>query len=268
MDLQLDGKRALITGSSSGIGEAIAKGLATEGVRVVVHGRREPEVRRVVAEIVANDGVAEASIGDLGTDAGAENVARAARAAFGGIDILVNNAGSFPLRGWWDTSPAQWIELFNSNLVSMVRMIRLLVPAMKLQKWGRVIQISSAAGSELPSGMADYGVSKAASIALTVSLAKELSGTGITVNTVSPGSIVTPGWRALATDLGKLMGWNVEDLETLQRLMEEGPMKTPVGRLGTPPEVAALVTFVASPLAGNIDGANLRVDGGQVKTIN
>ena len=162
MDLQLAGKRALVTGSSSGIGEAIAKSLAAEGARVIVHGRREAEAKRVAAEITAIGGQAAVAIGDLATDAGADAVAKAATEAFGGIDILVNNAGAFPMIGWFDESAAAWTELYNQHVGSMVRMIHRLVPAMKGLKWGRVIQIASAAAPEPGPEMPAYSSTKAA----------------------------------------------------------------------------------------------------------
>ena len=131
MDLQLIGKRAVVTGSSSGIGEAIAKALAAEGASVVVHGRREAEAKRVAAEIGAAGGKAVVALGDLSTDAGADAVARVANEAFDGVDILVNNAGAFPQGPWLESDAAEWTDLYNQNVGSMVRLITRLVPGMK-----------------------------------------------------------------------------------------------------------------------------------------
>src|SRR4051812_49849169 len=123
MDLQLKGKRAVVTGSSSGIGEAIAKSLAAEGAAVVVHGRRESEAKRVAATIAAAGGKAVVALGDLGTDAGADRVAKVVNEALGGVDILVNNAGAFPQRPWLESTAAEWNDLYNQNVGSMVRLV-------------------------------------------------------------------------------------------------------------------------------------------------
>src|SRR5262249_31685701 len=137
MDLQIQGKRALVTGSSSGIGEAIAKTLALEGVFVVVHGRREQEVLRVVQEIESAGGKAYPAIGDVSTDDGAKRVVETALRATGGIDILVNNAGAFPVKPWLDSTAGEWVSLYDQNVGSMVRVTNLLVPGMKERGWGR-----------------------------------------------------------------------------------------------------------------------------------
>ena len=193
MNLQLENKRALVTGSSSGIGEAIAKTLAAEGAAVVVHGRDEGRTRRVADEIAGSGGRVAIAIGDLSSDAEAERVADAARAAFDSIDILVNNAGVFHVRGWWDTTPAQWIEIYNQNVAGSVRLIQTLAPSMRERGWGRIIQISSGMGLLPSPQMADYAATKIVNILTTVSLSLELADSGVTVNTVSPGPISTPG---------------------------------------------------------------------------
>ena len=146
MDLKLNGKRALVTGSTSGIGEQIAKTLAAEGVRVIVHGRRKEEAQRVVQEITADGGSALAASGDLGSDQEAAQVASAAMSAFGGIDILVNNAGAFPMKPWLQSTAAEWVGLYNANVGSVVRLVTQIVPAMVERKWGRVIMIGSFLG--------------------------------------------------------------------------------------------------------------------------
>ena len=143
MDLQLGGKRALVTGSSSGIGEAIAKSLAAEGAAVVVHGRRQAEANRVASEIAAAGGKAVVAMGDLSSDAGADAVAKVVNDALGGADILVNNAGAYPQTPWLESTAADWTGVYNQNVGSMVRMITRLVPGMKQRGWGRVISLAS-----------------------------------------------------------------------------------------------------------------------------
>lgn len=184
MDLQLQGKRALVTGSSGGIGEGIVKTLASEGVAVVVHGRNEQSANRVAQEITATGGKAFVVLGDLSNDEGAQNVADAALSALGGIDILVNNAGGYEQVDWMESKPSKWADMFNHDVLSMVRLVQHLAPQMKQLGWGRFIQLSSSAGVQPYAFGPDYSAAKAAIINLSVSLAKDLAGTGITANTI------------------------------------------------------------------------------------
>ena len=267
MDLRLKGKRALVTGSSSGIGEAIAKALAAEGASVIVHGRREAEARRVAEEITAAGGHATVALGDLGTDEGADAVVAAVQKALGGVDILVNNAGAFPMLDWERGTPKDWSDLYNTNVVSMVRVIQRVLPGMKAAKWGRLIQIASAVGPQPEGGMPVYSATKAANINQTVSLAKALAGTGITANAVSPGPILTQGFKDLFAPIVKQQGWG-EDWAEIEPKLQETMIHSPVGRLGRPEDIAHMVAFLASPLADYITGANMRVDGGYVTSGN
>ena len=267
MDLQLLGKRALITGSSIGIGEATAKRLAKEGVHVMVHGRNEKELSRVVEEIQKAGGKASHVQADLTTDEGAKKAAEATLKELGGIDILVNNAGAFPVHGWKNTSAQDWLNLFNQNVGSAVRLILEFLPIVRKQKYGRFIQFGSVVGSQPFADEADYAVTKSAHIDISVSLAKELAGTGITANTISPGPIRTPGVEDFFRKIAKEKGWGTQWEEIEARMIQE-MLPNPCNRLGTPEEVAAAVAFIASPLAGYINGANIRVDGGSCPCIN
>ena len=267
MDLKLSGKRALVTGSSSGIGEAIAKALAAEGVSVVVHGRREAEATRVAKEITTAGGKAAVALGDLGNDAGAEAVAEAVFAAFDGVDILVNNAGQFPQKPWLETTAAEWSDLYNHNVGSMVRMVRHFVPDMKQHRWGRVIAIASGVATMPFGGMGNYSATKSANVNLAVSLAKDLAGTGITSNAVSPGMILTGGVEDMFRGMAKQMG-KPYDLAEMEKMAVTTMVPNPSQRLGRPEDIAAMVTFLSSPLADYVNGANVRVDGGTVPTVN
>jgi 3-oxoacyl-[acyl-carrier protein] reductase len=267
MDLQLKGKRALVTGSSIGIGEAIAKCLAKEGVHVMAHGRNEKELHRVVEEIQKAGGKAACVQADLTTDEGAKKVAQSTIKELGGIDILVNNAGAYPVRGWQNTSAQDWLDLFNQNVVSAVRLILEFLPIIRKQKYGRFIQFGSVIATEPFAAEADYAVTKSAHIDISVSLAKELAGTGVTANTISPGPIRTPGVEDFFRKIAKEKGWGTNWEEIEARMVKE-VLPNPCNRLGTPEEVAATVAFIASPLAGYINGANIRIDGGSCPCIN
>ena len=262
MNLQLENKRALVTGSSRGIGEAIAKTLAAEGAAVVVHGRDETKTRRVADEITQSGGRAASAIGDLATDTEAQRVADAALAVFGSIDILVNNAGVFHVRGWWDTTPAQWIEIYNQNVAGSIRLIQALAPPMRERRWGRIIQISSGMGLLPSPQMADYAATKIVNVLTTVSLSLELTDSGVTVNTVNPGPIRTPGSDNFFNTMARQRGRDAKD-----QMIDGMLSQLTVRRFGQPEEIADAVAFLASPRASYINGVNLRVDGGYVKAF-
>lgn len=263
MELNLNGKKALVTGSSSGIGEWIAKCLAREGAQVMVQGRNTKELQRVVKEISDQGGIAYEVEGDLTNDNDAKHIAEKTLKTFQRLDILVNNAGAFPKRGWLESNPKDWLDLFNVNVVAMVRMIQAFLPQMKTLGWGRIIQISSVAGISPSPSLPDYGATKAANINMTVSLAKELAGSGITVNTVSPGPIATQGAKKLFEEIALERKWGTE-WKVIEKKMTQEMLPNLVGRFGTPEEVGNLVAFLASPLADFINGANFRIDGGRL----
>jgi len=269
MDLDLAGRRALVTGSSSGLGAGIARMLVAEGAKVVVHGRDAARTAAVAAEI----GAAGTALGDLGTDEGADAVARAALEALGGaIDILVNNAGGGTngsnTRPFLEVSVEQWLGTYQTNSLAALRMIERLVPVMREGGFGRVIQISSAVAVQPNTQGPDYASAKAAINNMSVNLAHALIGTGITVNTVSPGVILTPAMLTWGHSIAASSGWGEPDDAELERRIALDRHRLPVGRIGRDEDVAMVVCFLASPRSGFITGSNYRVDGGQVKSMN
>lgn len=265
MDLQLAGHRALVTGSSSGIGEAIAHRLAAEGASVVVHGRRSEAVHAVVEAIRAGGGDASGLLGNLADPA--ETVHLMADLERGApVDILVNNAAAFVNRGWEEATPEDWAELYAINVGAPVRLIQGLLPTMRKGGWGRIIQLGTGEAINPFAFMPDYAATKAAIVNLTVSLAKHLTRTGITANTVSPGIVVTPGVEQFYRLEGRRRGWG-DDWEDIEEHVLAEVLANPTGRLGRPYEVADLVAFVASPRSGYINGANLRIDGGSTAVV-
>lgn len=265
MDYKLTGKRALVTGSSAGLGEAIALMLANEGVHVIVHGRNEARTNAVVHRIVDAGGSAEATLGDLATDKGADDVATLALAG-APVDILVNNAGYYAHTSWSDTSCEDWMDVYNVNVVAYVRMIQRIVPAMKKQGWGRVINIGGGLGIQPINELPHYNASLAARHNMSVSLARQLGGTGITSNVVAPGAIMNPGVEAWLRQAAPGKGWGSE-IEEMERNAVKQIVPNDAGRFGRQDEVAAAVLYLASPYADYVSGAMIRVDGGTVRSM-
>ena len=263
--LELDGKRALVTGSSSGIGEAIAKRLAAEGARLIVHGRNVERAERVAAEIRATGAEVHVAIGDLMRDDQATSVADTAEAALGGIDILVNNAGGESSGGgqatFFDATPAEWVAAYQGNVVSAIRMIQRFTPGMKAAGWGRIIQISSLVAHRPNLVIPDYAAAKAALNNMTLGLSKTLAGTGITVNSISPGVILTAGVEGWFRKLAEQFGWGTEWPEIEKRAIAE-LAPNHCGRAGRPEDVAHAVMYLASPQGGFVTGTDMMVSGG------
>jgi 3-oxoacyl-[acyl-carrier protein] reductase len=273
MDLQLAGKRALVTGSNSGIGRGIATVLAREGAQVIIHGRNRERAEATAEALRAAGGTAHVAVGDLMTDEGAAAVAKAAIEHLGGVDILVNNAGGNDAGGggmpsWFEVTPAQWNLILQQNVIAAVRMIHALAPAMRERGWGRVINIASGGGVQATSLVPDYCAAKAAIINMTVGLAKELSRTGVTVNTISPGCTRTEAFEIWLSSLAESQGWP-EDYETREtKFMDLGYFPVATKRLGRPDDIGTMVAFLASPAGDFVTGANYRVDGGQCQSVN
>ena len=269
MDLRLDGKIALVTGSSKGIGEAVARGLARERAVVVVHGRDRSQAERVARDITSEGGRAHAVVGDLTRDDDVQRLVDEAQALAGPMDILVNNAGgSGEAENWTNSRPASWAAAYDRNVLAAVRVSTRLLPRMRQAKWGRVVNISSLAGSMPPPDRPDYSACKAAMNAMTVSMARAVAADGVTVNTVSPGTIrsarLESRFREVAAEQGIAGDASWEAIEEAVLPMFA---QVPVGRVGTLDEIADAISFLASPRAGYITGVNLRLDGGMLPSI-
>lgn len=264
MNLELTGKRALVTGASAGLGEATARLLAAEGATVVVHGRDKERANRVAGEIREAGRTATTVVGDLADDEAAAEVARAA-SADGAVDILVNNAGFYRHLSWTEASPDEWRNTCNVNVVSGVRMIQHLVPAMRERGWGRVVTIGGGLASQPMNTHPQYNATLAARHNLAVSLARELKGTGVTSNVVSPGAILVEATKELVTQIGSARGWG-DTWEEIQPNAVNALIPNDQERFGRPDEIAAAVAYLCSDYAQYVSGATVRVDGGLIRS--
>lgn len=261
MDLKLKGKLALISGSTAGIGHAIAAALANEGARVIVNGRSQASVDDAVARIEAGEGGEVLGFaGDLSTRVAAEALA----ARFPNIEILVNNLGIFEPKPFEDIPDEDWLRFFDVNVLSGVRLARLCLPAMKRANWGRIIFISSESALQIPAEMIHYGVTKTAQVAVARGLAESLVGTDITVNSILPGPTKSRGVGEFIGALAKADGKSFEAYE--KEFFEKARPTSLIKRFESPEEIAAMVAYIASPLSSGTTGAALRVDGGCTKS--
>jgi NAD(P)-dependent dehydrogenase (short-subunit alcohol dehydrogenase family) len=261
MDLKLKGKLALISGSTAGIGHAIAAALANEGARVIVNGRSQASVDDAVARIEAGEGGEVVGFaGDLSTRAAAEALA----ARFPNIEILVNNLGIFEPKPFEDIPDEDWLRFFDVNVLSGVRLARLCLPAMKRANWGRIIFISSESALQIPAEMIHYGVTKTAQVAVARGLAESLVGTDITVNSILPGPTKSRGVGEFIGALAKADGKSFEAYE--KEFFDKARPTSLIKRFESPEEIAAMVAYIASPLSSGTTGAALRVDGGCTKS--
>lgn len=269
MDLQLSGKTALVTGASNGIGAATARFLAEEGGHVGVHGRNPERTATVVDGIRASGGVAVPLIAELAEDGAADLLADEVLKELGSVDILVCNAGGrAPLApvGWEESSLANWRATFEINVSYSVRLIQRLAPAMRERGFGRIVLVSSAAGLQPMGNQPDYGAAKAALVSLAVSTSKWLRGSGVTVNAVSPGATLTGQLQNYLNRVAREKGWE-GDANEIERRAATEMMKIPAGCFGRPEQVASLITWLASPWAAFVTGANIHMDGGVIGTM-
>ncbi|HEY4924229.1 MAG TPA: SDR family oxidoreductase [Roseiarcus sp.] len=260
MDLKLKGKRALVSGSTAGIGLAIAATLAGEGARVIVNGRAQSSVDAIVKELRSSGGDVDGFAGDLSKAASAGELAR----QYPEVDILVNNLGIFEPKPFEEIPDEDWARFFNVNVLSGIRLARLFLPAMKRANWGRIIFISSESAVQIPAEMIHYGMTKTAQLAVSRGLAEAVAGTGITVNCVLPGPTKSRGVGDFVETLAKAGGKSFEEVE--KEFFEKVRPTSLIKRFASPEEAASLVAYVASPLASAITGAALRVDGGVIKS--
>ena len=261
MNLQLTNKLALVSGSTAGIGYAIASALAAEGAHVIVNGRTQGSVDEAVTSIkAATGGHASGFAGDLSTAAVAESLVE----KHADIDILVNNLGIFEPKPFEEIPDADWVRFFETNVLSGVRLARLCLPSMKRRNWGRIIFISSESAVQIPAEMIHYGMTKTAQLAVSRGLAESVAGTGITVNSILPGPTRSRGVGDFVEALAKAENKSFSEFETefFEKVRPTSLMK----RFATPDEIASMVAYVASPLASATTGAALRVDGGVIKS--
>lgn len=263
MQIELSGKRALVTGSTSGIGLAIASGLAASGATITIVGRDQAKIDKALATIAKSSGREDASgiVADLGTAEGCQS----AITRLPEVDILINNLGIYGGLPFFEIDDAAWEEIFQVNVMSGVRLARHYAKGMQARGWGRIQFISSESALNIPAEMVHYGVSKAALQGVSRGLAKVLAGSGVTVNTVLPGPTRTEGAQAMMADLAKERGVTAEQMEAL--FLEENRPSTLLKRFTTPEEVANLCIYAASPQASATTGAALRVEGGIVESI-
>lgn len=263
MQIDLKGLRALVTGSTAGIGEAIAERLATNGAEVVINGRTAERVAKTIASLQAKAPGARfrAAPGDVSTAKGVEAILAAA----GEVDILVNNAGWFEPKNALEISDADWQKAFDINVMSGVRLTRALAPRMRDKGFGRIVFISSESGIQIPTEMIHYGLTKTAQLSLMRGFAQTLKQCGVTVNAVLPGPTLSEGVGGFIDNLAREQGKTSAELEA--GFFEHARPTSLLKRFIKPDEVADVVAFVCSREASAITGAPIRVDGGVVLSI-
>jgi len=263
MDLQLTDKLALVTGSTAGIGFAIAEALAAEGARVIVNGRTEARVSEASAKIeAAHPGARLLPLAlDLATAAGAAEATR----AFPEIDILVNNLGVYEAKPFEEITDEAWSAIIEANFMSGVRLCRHYLPRMRFNDWGRILFVSSESAVNIPVEMIHYGVTKTMQVALARGLAETTAGTGVTVNSILPGPTRSEGVEGFLKQMARAQ--NVTDAKIEEDFFKTVRPGSLIKRFATTAEVAAMAAYLSSPLAAATNGAALRVEGGVLRSI-
>ncbi len=267
MDLDLSGRKALVTGSTGGIGYAIAKALCDLGAEVGINGRSAERVDAALAKLrgEATAGKAFAAVGDLSDAAGAEALVK----ALPSLDILVNNTGIFEPKPFFEIPDAEWQRFFDVNVMSGIRLSRAYTPGMVERGWGRVIFISSESALNVPTEMVHYGMTKTAQLSISRGLAQTVAGSGVTVNSVLPGPTLSEGVETFLKQMaGESGGASAGDMEALGRQFVKDHRPTSlIQRLAKVDEVANLVAYLCSPAASATTGAAMRVDGGVLQYL-
>jgi NAD(P)-dependent dehydrogenase (short-subunit alcohol dehydrogenase family) len=263
MNINLSEKTALVTGSTSGIGFAIARGLARSGAEVVINGRSQANVDKAVKAI--EQALPKAKLRGVAADVGTAKGCAQLVAAVPTVDILVNNAGIFAPRDFFEITDEEWTTFFEVNLVSGARLSRAYMKDMLQRNWGRIVFISSESGLQIPPEMIHYGVTKTAQLGLSRGLAELTAGTGVTVNSVLPGPTLSEGAQEFVTELGKQSGQSAEQA-AISFIKQHRPSSL-IQRFASVEEVANMVVYVCSREASATNGAALRVDGGVVRSI-
>jgi NAD(P)-dependent dehydrogenase (short-subunit alcohol dehydrogenase family) len=263
MKIDLSGKTALVTGSTSGIGHAIAKGLAAAGAAVVINGRTQDKVDAAVAAI--GKAVPGAKVRGVAADVSTAAGCRALSAALPDVDILVNNAGIFEPKDFFEIPDEDWSRFFEVNVLSGIRLSRVYMPGMLKRNWGRIVFISSESALNIPKEMIHYGMTKTAQLAVSRGLAEMTRGTAVTVNSVLPGPTMSEGVEAFVKDLARQNGQSVEQAAAL--FVKQHRPTSLLQRFASVEEIANMVVYVSSKQASATNGAALRAEGGIVQTI-
>jgi NAD(P)-dependent dehydrogenase (short-subunit alcohol dehydrogenase family) len=263
MDIQLHGKTAVVTGSTAGIGFAIAKGLSKSGATVVVNGREEQRVRQAVADI--QSAIPKAQLRGVAADLATSEGAARLIAQVPDADILVNNLGIFEIKRFFEIPDEDWERFFRVNVLSGARLARHYTQGMVQRGWGRVMFISSESGIQIPAEMVHYGMTKSAQLAVSRGLAESVAGTGVTVNAVLPGPTRSEGVEKFLDQFARQSGKSLEQIE--KDFFRNARPSSLIKRFATAEEVANMVVYLASEQASATTGAAVRVDGGVVRSI-